>query len=390
MEFVDYTGVGVVEIDSNSTHLDVVSLASDLIRIKSVSPAGEESSSFLAGVLEKMGFENHILPYADTVNLFSIKGQGGRHFSFAGHFDVVPAGDGWLHDPFDPQVKDGVLYGRGAVDMKGAIAAFVAALSTIDLSKINGTISLLISGNEEEDATNGTPRMLQWLKEKEIKIDDCLVGEPTNPSFVGEMAKVGRRGSINFSLDVKGVQGHVAYNEVALNPVTILVNILHDLKSLSLDDGNQHFPKSNLEVTSILVDNKATNVIPGEAKAKFNIRFNNIHNSKSLEHIIDDVCKKHAKDYSLKIGSSSESFLSNAPQLQKLVVDAVKKVTGKEPALSTTGGTSDARFIHHHANIIEFGLINESAHKVDEHVSVEELKKLVSIYREIILSYFKA
>jgi succinyl-diaminopimelate desuccinylase len=370
--------------------LDVISLASDLIRIPSVSPAQEEPSLFLASVLEKMGFHNHVLPYGDTVNLFSIKGQGGRHFSFAGHFDVVPAGDGWSHNPFDPQVKDGVLYGRGAVDMKGAIAAFVVALSMIDLNKIKGTISLLLSGNEEEDATNGTPRVLNWLKEQEIKIDDCLVGEPTNPSFVGDMAKIGRRGSINFHLDVKGVQGHVAYNEIAVNPITILVKILSDLQSLSLDDGNKNFPKSNLEVTNIAVDNKATNVIPGEAKASFNIRFNNIHNPISLEHMIDKICKRHTKNYTLKLGSSSESFLSNAPQLQKLVVDAVKKVTGIEPVLSTTGGTSDARFIHHHANIIEFGLVNESAHKIDEHISIEELQKLVLIYKEIILSYFHA
>jgi len=368
--------------------LNVISLASDLIRIPSVSPAGEQSSLFLASVLEKMGFQNHVLPFGDTFNLFSIRGEGGRHFCFAGHFDVVPAGDGWSHNPFDPQVKDGILYGRGVVDMKGAIAAFIIALSMIDLNKINGTISMLISGNEEEDATNGTPKLLEWLKEKEIKIDDCLVGEPTNPSFVGEMAKIGRRGSINFSLEVKGLQGHVAYNEIALNPITILIKILSDLKSLSLDDGNKNFPKSNLEVTNIEVNNKSTNVIPGEAKASFNIRFNNIHTSTSLERIIDEICKKHAKNYILMIISSSESFLSNVPQLQKLVIDAVKKVTGTEPVLSTTGGTSDARFIHHYANIIEFGLINESAHKIDEHVPIKELEKLVLIYKEIILSYF--
>ena len=313
-----------------------------------------------------------------------------------GHTDVVPPGErkAWGVDPFEAIIKNGVLIGRGAVDMKPAIAAWVAAVSRFLESSerpretFRGRISLLITGDEEGEARYGTRKVLEWLKARGEKLNACIVGEPTNPKKLGEMIKIGRRGSVSFVLTVHGTQGHVAYPDLADNPVTRIIQILSRLKAHQLDKGTEFFPPSNLEITSMNVQNPASNVIPADAEARFNIRFNDQHTGGSLLEWVHAQCKTVAKDYTLEHHLSGEAFLTPPGYLSQLVSRSVESITGYKPELSTTGGTSDARFIKDVCPVVEFGLINETAHKVNEHIGVDAIQSLADIYERILRGYF--
>ena len=311
--------------------------------------------------------------------------------------DVVPAGNlkDWTVNPFKPSVKKGHLIGRGANDMKSSIAAFVSAVSNFvgNKRKFNGSISLLITGDEEGVAINGTKKVVDYLRKKKEKIDFCLVGEPTNPNKLGEMIKIGRRGSMTGRLSIIGVQGHVAYPQRANNPSTALVQILNELKKIKFDNGTKDFQPTNLEITKINIDNSADNVIPGLANAKFNIRFNNKHTSSSIKKKIDRIIKKisnkNKSKYKIDYSVSGEAFLTKPNNTTFMIRDIIKKITKIKPQLSTTGGTSDARFIRKIAPCLEFGLVGKTMHKVDEAVSLSDLKKLTLIYSNILQNYFK-
>ncbi len=379
--------------------VNAAKLTQELIRCPSVTPADAGALDLLQSALESLGFVCTRLPFSEvgteTIdNLYARLGTVAPNFCFAGHTDVVPAGnlDQWHHDPFAGTMKDGVIYGRGASDMKGAIAAFVSAVSGFieTDSNFDGSISFLITGDEEGPAINGTIKMLDWLDENDEKLDYCLVGEPTNPAKVGDMAKIGRRGSLNGKLTVMGSQGHVAYPDQADNPIPRLVKILDGLLGRRLDDGNDHFQPSNLEITSIDVGNKTSNVIPAEAVARFNIRFNNQHTDHDLQNWIRSICADVGGEYELDMKASGDAFLTAPGTLSRLITDAVKKVTGREVELSTSGGTSDARFIKNHCPVSEFGLVNKTVHGVDEYVSLDELDQLTKIYREILRAFFKS
>ena len=301
----------------------------------------------------------------------------------------------WTVNPFKPSVKKGYLIGRGANDMKSSIAAFVSAVSNFvgNKRKFNGSISLLITGDEEGAAINGTKKVVDYLRKKKEKIDFCLVGEPTNPNKLGEMIKIGRRGSMNGRLSIIGVQGHVAYPQRANNPSTALVQILKELKEIKFDNGTKDFQPTNLEITKIDIDNSADNVIPGLANAKFNIRFNNKHTSSSIKKKIDRIIKKisnkNKSKYKIDYSVSGEAFLTKPNNTTFMIRDIIKKITKIKPQLSTTGGTSDARFIRKIAPCLEFGLVGKTMHKVDEAVSLSDLKKLTLIYSNILQNYFK-
>lgn len=304
---------------------------------------------------------------------------------FAGHTDVVPVGEGWTQAPFAGDVREGVLYGRGASDMKGAIAAFVAAVAR--QKPVNGSVSLLITGDEEGPALHGTRKVLEWLRERGEVLDACVVGEPTNPRALGDMIKIGRRGSLNGTLTVWGTQGHVAYPHLADNPIPRLLTLVGSLLADRLDEGNDHFQPSNLEITSIDVGNAATNVIPGRATATFNVRFNNEYSGESLIRWITERLQKACPElehWELKTSLSGESFLTPPGRLSAVVAGAVAAVTGREPELSTTGGTSDARFIKDYCPVVEFGLTGATMHKVDECCSVADLEALAQIYQKVI------
>jgi succinyl-diaminopimelate desuccinylase len=324
-------------------------------------------------------------------------GNKGPNFCYAGHLDVVPAGDlkNWTVNPFKPSVKKGYLIGRGANDMKSSVAAFVSAVSNF-ISKgrqFNGSISLLITGDEEGVAINGTKKVVEYLRKKKEKIDFCLVGEPTNPNKLGEMIKIGRRGSMTGKLTIIGIQGHVAYPDRANNPSTTLVQILKELKEIKFDNGTKDFQPTNLEITKITIDNFADNVIPGAANAKFNIRFNNMHSSNSIKKKIDTIIKKITKKnkskFNIDYNVSGEAFLTKPNDTTFMIRDEIKKITKIKPKLSTTGGTSDARFIRKIAPCLEFGLVGKTMHKVDEAVSLSDLKKLTLIYSNILRKYFQ-
>ncbi len=385
-----------------NSQIDVIDLAKRLINCKSVTPCDDGAIELLANELQKLGFKVWKLRFGEVNNLYArwgadkIDQTSSRHFCFAGHTDVVPAGsmDSWQTDPFKAQIIDNKLYGRGAVDMKPAISAFISACDTyISNHSYSGreSISLIITGDEEGEAINGTQKVLEWMKQNHHYIDECMVGEPTNEQIIGDMAKIGRRGSINFELNIKGTQGHVAYPHLANNPITDLVNILHYLKNYQLDSGTDFFPASNLEITSINVENKASNVIPGNAIAKFNIRFNNLHNSSSLIKWVSDACNKFTQqdNYELKCNCSAEAFLSKKGRLAEIIVNSIKQVTGVITTLSTTGGTSDARFIKNYCQVVEFGLINQTAHQVNEHIAISDILKLEQIYLLTLEEYFK-
>ena len=377
---------------------DPVILTKALISCRSVTPKNDGAIEQLAHWLKELGFKCEILNFKDdgtddVLNLWArIGNEQGPALCFAGHTDVVPEGDeaSWSSAPFEANEINGTIIGRGATDMKGAIASFVSATKKFLDEKKNfaGSISFIITGDEEGIAINGTKKLLNWMKEKNISFDDCIVGEPTNPKKLGEMIKIGRRGSVNGVLTVTGEQGHVAYPHFAKNPIPILLNILNDLTSDDLDQGNEHFQPSNLEITSIDVGNKATNVIPNSASANFNIRYNNIFNKETIENEINRRLKNFENKFSLELDHSGESFLTKPGKLVNDLSEIIFDKIGITPDLSTSGGTSDARFIKNYGNVVEFGLISETMHQIDESVDVKDIKDLTDIYYKVLTKYF--
>lgn len=373
-------------------------LARALIKCPSVTPKDAGALDILQEALTELGFSCHRVIGKDentpaVDNLFARFGSEQPNFCFAGHTDVVPVGDikAWKYDPFSALVKDGRLYGRGASDMKGAIAAFVSATARFINTRTvrwKGSISFLITGDEEGPAINGTIKVLEWLKIRNEQIDACLVGEPTNPEKVGDMIKIGRRGSLNCQLSVFGSQGHVAYPHLAENPLRHLVRMLNSLVENQLDQGSEHFQPSNIEITSIDVNNKADNVIPSTALAKFNIRFNDKHTSRSLEKWLNNQFNKIWCNYQLDISVSGEAFVTPPGGLSSIIVESVEATTGRKPELSTTGGTSDARFIKNHCSVAEFGLTGKTMHQANEYIELSDLYTLSSIYEKILQRYF--
>jgi succinyl-diaminopimelate desuccinylase len=370
--------------------IDALALAQALIRRPSVTPKDAGALDVLEAVLKELGFTTHRLPFGDVDNLYARLGDSAPHFCFAGHTDVVPVGEGWKQEPFAAEVKDGMLYGRGAADMKSAIAAFVAALPRI--GKPNGSISLLITGDEEGIAVNGTVKLLEWLKARGEKIDHCVVGEPTSVGRTGDTLKIGRRGSINFKLAVTGVQGHVGYPQKAKNPIPVLAELVTQLASEKLDKGTEHFDPSTLSFTSMDVGNETTNVIPAQARAAFNIRFNDKHTPESLSNWVKDRAAQIANLSGCGIEVTSQtsgvSFLTAPGKFTQLISDTVAKITGQAPFFSTSGGTSDARFIKDFCPVVELGLTGGTMHKADECVPVAEIAALTDIYTALLSAYF--
>jgi succinyl-diaminopimelate desuccinylase len=379
-----------------------IDLARALIRCRSVTPEDAGAIELLDVVLGKAGAHCHRLTFADTdtpkiENLYARIGDGAPHLCFAGHTDVVPPGDEslWHHPPFGAEIADGILYGRGASDMKGAIAAFIAAALDFVAAKgadFDGSISFLITGDEEGPAINGTRKVLDWMRAKNERPDHCLVGEPTNATKLGETIKIGRRGSLNGRLTMTGVQGHVAYPHLASNPVKGLIRVLDRFYDEPLDHGTAHFSPSNLEVTSIDVGNEVVNVIPAKAEARFNIRFNDRHEAKTLEALLRQKTAQALEGtnlgFTLLFEPPSQAFITTPGPLDALLSEAVRDVTGLMPSLSTDGGTSDARFIKDLCPVVEFGLLTASIHKIDENVAVSDLTRLTAIYRHFIELYF--
>lgn len=374
----------------HNVEIDALALAQALIRRPSVTPRDAGALDVLEAVLKDIGFTTHRLPFGDIDNLYARLGDESPHFCFAGHTDVVPVGEGWNADPFAAEVKDGLLYGRGAADMKSAIAAFVAAAARVGTPK--GSISLLITGDEEGVAVNGTVKLLEWLKARDEKIDHCVVGEPTSVGQAGDTLKIGRRGSINFKVTVTGVQGHVGYPQKAKNPIPVLAELVTQLAGHKLDKGNEHFDPSTLAFTSMDVGNDTTNVIPGEARAAFNIRFNDKHTPDSLINWVQDRSQRIAQESGCAITVTSQtsgvSFLTTPGKFTQLVSDTVSSVTGQSPFFSTSGGTSDARFIKDICPVVELGLAGGTMHKADECVPVAEIAALTDIYAALLAAYF--
>jgi len=372
-------------------------LAKELIRRPSITPRDAGTINLLAKNLRGLGFKCQIINFKNIKNLYAKLGKSSPNFCYAGHTDVVPPGtiSDWSVNPFKPAVKNNKLIGRGANDMKASIACFVAAVSRFKAKnkKINGSISLLITGDEEGMAINGTKKVVEYLKRKKEKINFCIVGEPTNPNKLGEMIKIGRRGSITGKLNVIGAQGHVAYPHRANNPSDVMIKILKKIKEVKLDNGTKNFQPSNLEITKINIDNNADNVIPGSAEATFNIRFNNKHSSSSLKRklniIFKSMVKKAKCKFNINYQVSGEAFLTKPNKTTYMVQNVIKKITKIKPKLSTTGGTSDARFIRKIAPCLEFGLVGKTMHKIDESVPLSDLKKLSNIYLNILENYFK-
>ncbi len=388
--------------DTPNPATDAVALAQALIRCPSVTPAEGGALDLLERVLESTGLTCHRLPFSepgtpDIDNLYARLGTAAPHLCFAGHTDVVPPGkeSAWTVPPFAAEIRDGVLYGRGAVDMKSEIACFVAALAAVlneNDGELPGSVSLLITGDEEGPAINGTVKMLDWLKARGETIDACLVGEPSNPHALGDEIKIGRRGSLNGELVVHGHQGHSAYPAKADNPVPKLARIIDRLSSAHLDDGSERFEPSHLAVTVIHVPNTATNVIPGEAHAVFNIRYNDHWTRERLETWACGLCQQAADetgaDFDLTFAGTGDVFCTEKGPLVETLSQSVSEVTGRTPKLSTGGGTSDARFIKDVCPVVEFGLVNETIHKVDEHVPLSDLATLTQVYRRFIERYF--
>ena len=379
-----------------------IKLAKELIKFPSITPIDAGVMKFLEKKLKKLGFKTKIIEFKEknfkpVKNLYAKIGNKEPNFCYAGHLDVVPPGNlnDWAVNPFKPSIKKGHLIGRGANDMKSSIAAFVSAVSVFlnKNHKFNGSISLLITGDEEGDAINGTKKVVDYLKKKKEKINFCLVGEPTNPNKLGEMIKIGRRGSLTGKLIINGIQGHVAYPQRANNPSTSIVKILNEIKNISFDKGTKDFQPTNLEVTKININNSADNVIPKSAQATFNIRFNNKHSSSSikkrLNKIFKKICKKNKSKFKIEYRVSGEAFLTKPNETTFMIQNIIRKITKIRPKLSTTGGTSDARFIKKIAPCLEFGLVGKTMHKVDEAVSLKDLKNLKKIYQNILQNYFK-
>lgn len=372
--------------------LNLIDLCQKLIRFQSTTPQDDGVMDYLVQTLDSLGFSCHLLPHADNQgsvvhNLYARRGIDSPNLCFAGHVDVVPSGDrnSWTHPPFAANISDGAIWGRGAVDMKGAIAAFISAVASSDHK---GSISLLITGDEEGAATHGTVKVIEWLKEHNEVIDFCIVGEPTNDEKIGDTIKVGRRGSLSGTLAVTGVQGHVAYPHKAENPIPKMLKLLTVLNAATLDSGYDRFQPSNLEITSIDVANTAGNVIPETISAKFNIRFNPNFTSLTLMERIHGILNAADVTYTLDFPSGSEPFLTKThPGMNKLS-QAIQEETSLIPEYSTIGGTSDARFIKDIAPVVEFGLLNSLAHKTNEHVSLKDLETLSRIYKRFIDLYF--
>ncbi len=366
---------------------DPVALASRLIACPSVTPATGQVFDVLEEALTPLGFAVHRFmageaPDGPVENLFATRGDGSPHFGFAGHLDVVPPGEGWSGGAFTPEVKGGLLYGRGAVDMKGGIAAFVAAAA--EVPEHCGTLSLIITGDEEGPATFGTPALMDWMAARGIRPDMILIGEPTSQDRLGDMVKIGRRGSVNMWIDIPGVQGHVAYPHRADNPITKLGNVLTALDALTLDEGTEWFPPSNLEVTDVETANPAGNVIPGSARLRLNIRFNNAHRGVDLVDLVRRTVEARAPGATVEAKISGEAFLTLPGPLFDIITQAIAVETGLTPILSTTGGTSDGRYLTKLCPVVDFGLPNATMHKLDEAVAVADLIALQAIYARII------
>jgi len=372
-------------------------LAKELIRRPSITPKDAGAINILAKNLRSLGFKCQIINFKNIKNLYAKLGKSSPNFCYAGHTDVVPPGNinDWTINPFKPAIKNDKLIGRGANDMKSSIACFVAAVSRFKTQnrKFNGSISLLITGDEEGVAVNGTKRVVKYLKKRKEKINFCLVGEPTNPDKLGQMMKIGRRGSITGYLTVCGTQGHVAYPNQAKNPAPVMAKILNQIENTKLDTGTKNFQPSNLEIVKINIENNADNVIPAEAKATFNIRFNNRHSSNSLKRKLNNIfrnaCRKSKCSFKISYMVSGEAFITTPNKTTKMIQNTIKKITKIKPKLSTAGGTSDARFIRKISPCVEFGLVGKTMHKIDESVPLSDLKKLTNIYLNILVNYFK-
>ena len=368
-----------------------VDLAQRLIRCPSVTPAEGGAINLLEAELSAIGFACTRLPFGEgndrIDNLFARYGSAAPHVCFAGHTDVVPVGDAaaWTRDPFGGDIVDGALFGRGAADMKGGVAAFVAAAAAVIEGGIGGSVSLLITGDEEGDAVNGTVRMVEWAMANDQIPDMCVVGEPTNPDALGDMIKNGRRGSLSGHLVVTGRQGHVAYPHLADNPLTRLVAMLAPVNGTELDGGTPHFLPSAANVTTIDVGNPATNVIPARAEAKFNIRFNTEHSADSLRGWLEEHFTRVGGDWHAQWKANADPFITDPGPLTDMLAAAVTEITGRTPALSTTGGTSDARFITRMCPVAEFGLVGKTMHQVDEHVDVADIEELCAIYQSFLV-----
>ena len=370
-----------------SSEINPIDLAAELIRCPSVTPASGDVFDVLERALAPLGFEVHRwvmgeAPDGPTENMVAIRGSGAPHFGFAGHLDVVPAGEGWNIEPFEGRIHDGLLIGRGANDMKSAIAAFVAAISRLEPS--SGTVSLLITGDEEGYATYGTPRIIGWLNDRQIRPDMILIGEPTSVDRLGDTVKIGRRGSVNMWIEVPGVQGHVAYPHRATNPIAPLARVIAGLDAIHLDDGTDAFPPSNLEFTAISTPTDASNVIPGSATAQLNIRFNNLQRGADLVRMVEEVAEREAPGSKVRARISGEAFLTPAGPLYDVVVAAIEEETGLKPELSTSGGTSDGRFLIQLCPVVDFGLPNATMHKVGECAAVEDIRALSRIYERVV------
>ena len=374
-----------------TSSIDPVELAKALIACPSITPSRGEVFDVLDDALRSTGFDVHRwvmgeAPDGPTENLVAIRGSGGPHFGFAGHLDVVPPGDGWASDPFNPVVEDGVLTGRGANDMKSAIAAFVAAAAEVPQDR--GTCSLLITGDEEGYATFGTPRIIDWLNERHIRPDMILIGEPTSVDRLGDTIKIGRRGSVNMWIAAPGTQGHVAYPHRADNPIPKLARVVAALDAMLLDEGTEAFPPSNLEFTAVATPTEASNVIPGTATVQLNIRFNNLHRGADLVRMVEEIAQREAPGSSVRARISGEAFLTPPGPLFDMLVESIQEETGVTPELSTSGGTSDGRFLIQLCPVVDFGLPNASMHKVGEHARVEDIRALSRIYRGVLRRVF--
>ena len=384
----------------SASNIDPVKLTQSLISCPSVTPTDAGVLQTLQDQLEEIGFRCTRMPFEETGteavdNLFASYGEGAPHLCFGGHTDVVPVGNSasWTNDPFDAVIKDGNLYGRGTADMKSAIAAFtVAASNFIKTGDFKGTISLLITNDEEGPAINGTQKVLEAITKNGEKIDSCIVGEPTCPAQLGEMIKIGRRGSLTTNISIIGIQGHVAYPQWTLNPIDALTKVLSKIVDLKLDEGTEDFPPTNIEIVKIDADNTADNVVPHSATAQINIRYNILQTEdglmKLLQEITDQELLNTEYKSTIEFRNSAQPFLTKESDFTKKIKEAVDLVTGLNSKFSTTGGTSDARFFKDYCEVAEFGLVGSTAHQVDEHVAVKDIENLAKIYEEIIKKYF--
>ena len=382
----------MARMDNSQTHLDVVALTQALITRPSVTPRDEGAMDVVQRALEALGFRCERLRFGEIENLYARRGTASPNLCFAGHTDVVPSGvrNLWRYDPFGAEIHDGLVIGRGAVDMKGAVAAWIAAVA--QACDVPGSLSFLITGDEEGDATDGTCRVVDWLRQRGEVIDHCIVGEPSSSAQLGDMIKVGRRGSINASFTATGKQGHVAYPKRALNPLPVLVDLLAALKGRILDEGYDQFPPSNLEITTIDTGNTATNVIPQSATARVNIRFNPAHTGAELQAWMEGLAAEYADRTGAKIDCtariSGEAFLTETSVFVDLIAEVIRAQFGLETDRSTTGGTSDARFIRALCPVVEFGLVGQTMHQINECVPVADLQALTGAYSALIDAYF--